>query len=52
MEHGISGLLDRFTPGGPIFNIYKMQKALVNAGVLNKANDGTLTFAKGGNLAE
>ena len=47
---GLSGLFRRFTPMGQ-FSTFRDVNALVNAGVLNKANDGTLTFAKGGNLA-
>ena len=47
---GLSGLFRRFTPMGQ-FSTFRDVNALVNAGVLDKASDGTLTFAKGGNLA-
>jgi hypothetical protein len=47
---GVSGFFRRFTPFGQ-FSTMRDVNALVNAGVLDKANDGTLTFAKGGNLA-
>jgi len=46
---GLSGLFRRFTPMGQL-STYLDTNRLVNAGVLNRANDGTLTFAKGGNL--
>lgn len=47
---GLGGLIKRFTPLGQ-YSTFRDVNTLVNAGVLNKANDGTLTFAKGGNLA-
>ena len=47
---GLSGFFRRFTPMGQ-FSTFRDVNALVNAGVLDKASDGTLTFAKGGNLA-
>ena len=47
---GLGGLIKRFTPLGQ-YSVFRDVNTLVNAGVLNKANDGTLTFAKGGNLA-
>lgn len=47
---GLSGMFRRFTPMGQL-STYLDTNRLLNAGVLNKADDGTLTFAKGGNLA-
>ena len=47
---GLGGLIKRFTPLGQ-YSTFRDVNTLVNAGVLNKANDGTLTVAKGGNLA-
>ena len=47
---GLSGMFRRFTPMGQL-STYLDTNRLVSAGVLDKANDGTLTFAKGGNLA-
>lgn len=46
---GLSGLYRRFTPMGQLMT-YLDTNRLVNAGVLDRADDGTLTFAKGGNL--
>ena len=47
---GLSGMFRRFTPMGQL-STYLDTNRLLNAGVLNRADDGTLTFAKGGNLA-
>jgi len=46
---GLGGLFRRFTPMGQLMT-YLDTNRLVNAGVLDRADDGTLTFAKGGNL--
>jgi len=46
---GLGGLFRRFTPMGQLMT-YLDTNRLVNAGVLDRASDGTLTFAKGGNL--
>ena len=46
---GLSGMFRRFTPMGQLSTAFDVNR-LVNAGVINKADDGTLTFAKGGNL--
>ena len=46
---GLTGMFRRFTPLGQL-STYLDTNRLLNAGVLNKADDGTLTFAKGGNL--
>ena len=46
---GFSGFLRRFTPMGQL-STYLDTNRLVNSGVLDRASDGTLTFAKGGNL--
>ena len=47
---GLSGFFRRFTPMGQ-FSTFRDVNTLVNAGVLDRASDGTLRFAKGGNLA-
>ena len=46
---GISGFLKKYTPLGQLMTNMDVNR-LVNAGVLDRASDGTLTFAKGGNL--
>jgi len=46
---GLGGLFRKFTPMGQLMT-YLDTNRLVNAGVLDRASDGTLTFAKGGNL--
>jgi len=46
---GLGGLFKRFTPMGQLMT-YLDTNRLLNAGVLDRADDGTLTFAKGGNL--
>jgi len=46
---GLSGMFRRFTPMGQLSTAFDVNR-LVNAGVINRADDGTLTFAKGGNL--
>lgn len=47
---GVSGFFRRFTPFGQ-FSTFRDVNSLVNSGILDRADDGTLTFAKGGNLA-
>lgn len=46
---GFSGMFRRFTPMGQL-STYLDTNRLVNSGILDRASDGTLTFAKGGNL--
>ena len=46
---GLSGMFRRFTPMGQLSTAFDVNR-LVNSGVLDRASDGTLTFAKGGNL--
>ena len=46
---GISGFLKKYTPLGQLMTNMDVNR-LVNSGVLDRASDGTLTFAKGGNL--
>lgn len=46
---GLSGMFKRYTPMGQLSTAFDVNR-LVNAGVINRADDGTLTFAKGGNL--
>ena len=46
---GVGGFFRRFTPMGQL-STYLDTNRLVNSGVLDRASDGTLTFAKGGNL--
>ena len=47
---GVSGFFRRFTPFGQ-FSTFRDVNTLVDSGILDRASDGTLTFAKGGNLA-
>ncbi len=46
---GLSGMFRRFTPMGQLSTAFDVNK-LINAGVINRSDNGTLTFAKGGNL--